>query len=125
MTDFTADILGVVKEARVPQTVDALAGVMEKARVGPVEFVDSVEDVFRGVAVHDIQQHADSHAVSRVHQSFELFWSAVATGHGEKVGDLIAETRVVNVLHDRHDLDGVISCKQKISVTPINRSMKP
>ena len=37
-----------------------------------------------------------------------------APGCGEEVGDLVAERGIVDVLHDRHQLDRVVACKNLI-----------
>ena len=57
----------------------------------------------------DIDNDLDAHAVSLVNQVLELFRSALARGDGEEAGDVVAETGVVSVLLDSHELDHIVA----------------
>ena len=44
-----------------------------------------------------------------IDQLFQIVWEAVATAGSEEAVDLIAKTGIVCVLHDGHELDGVVA----------------
>ena len=57
----------------------------------------------------DVQQHGQAEAVRLVDERLEVVGRAVPGGRREEVRHLIAEGRVVRVLHDRHQLHGVVA----------------
>ena len=57
----------------------------------------------------DVEQHRDAHAVSGIDQRAQTVRCAEAGGNGIEIGDLIAEGAIVGMLHDGHDLQGVIT----------------
>lgn len=46
--------------------------VMEEAAITPVELIEAVKNVLAGMAVHDVQQHHDTHAMRLVDQLLKL-----------------------------------------------------
>ena len=60
------------------------------------------------MGVYHVQQHRDAHAVGLVHEVFEILGVPEAAGGGKEVRHLIAEGAVIRVLHDRHELHGVV-----------------
>jgi hypothetical protein len=77
--------------------------------IAVVEHVQAVEDVLRCMAVHHIQQDCDTHAVGSIYQLLEIVWRAVSTACREEAVDLVTETGIVCVLHNCHQLYGVVS----------------
>ena len=86
----------------------ALGALVEVQMVGSVEHVEPVEAVLARVAVHDVQQHDDAHAVRGVDEFAQVVRRAVPAAGGEEARDLVAEAGVVGMLHDRHQLDHVV-----------------
>jgi hypothetical protein len=86
-----------------------LGTVVEVAAVGAIHLVKAVEDVLGGVAVDDVQQYDQAETVGRVNELLEVLGGAVATAGCEEAVDLVAETGVVSVLHDGHELDHVVA----------------
>mmetsp|Transcript_35037 Transcript_35037/g.85875 ORF Transcript_35037/g.85875 Transcript_35037/m.85875 type:complete len:423 (-) Transcript_35037:169-1437(-) len=99
----------VVEAAAVPHPVVPLGPVVEVLAVGAVELVDAVQAVGGGVRVHDVHHHRDAVAVRCVDEVLELIRRAAPRGHGEEVGDVVPERRVVRVLLHRHELHGVVA----------------
>lgn len=108
----------------------AARSVVEEAGLSAVELVEAVEDILGGVRVHHVEEHDETVAVRRVDQLLQLLRVSVAAananaidqtagrrrrssfhspGRRVKVGHLVAETGVVDVLHDGHELYGVVT----------------
>src|SRR5690242_28446 len=102
-------VVTVVEQSAVPQLVSSLGALVEVLVVAAVEHVQSIQDVLGGVAVDDVQKNGNAHAVRSVNELLEIIWEAVATACSEEAVDLVAEAGVVRVLHDSHELDGVVA----------------
>ena len=102
-------ILCVVEAAALPQVVVAARAVEEEAAVGAVEAVDAVEHVLGRVRVHEVEVDGDALPVRLVDERLELLGRAVAARRREERRHLVAEAGVVRVLHDGHELDGVVA----------------
>ena len=102
-------VTAVVEESAVPELVSALYALVKVLVIAAVELVQTVKHVLGRVTVDDIQQDGDSQAVGRVHQLFQIIGQAVATAGGKEAVDLVAETGVVGVLHDCHELNDVVA----------------
>ena len=59
--------------------------------------------------MHQIKQDAQPHRVRLVDECLEVVRRAVPRGRGEEIADLIAERRIIRMLHDRHELHRVIA----------------
>lgn len=102
-------VVAVVEESAVPELVSALCALVEVEVVTAVEHVQAVKHILRSVTVNNIQEDGDAHAVGSVDELLQLIRQTVATACGEEAVDLVAETGVVCVLHDRHELDDVVA----------------
>ena len=124
-------VAAVIEQPRVPLAV--VAGVaLQKVVLAPtlpeVKPGQAVVRVAGDVRVHDIQEHADPELVRLVHQVLEVLGRARPGAHGERVGDVVAERRVVCVLLDGHQLDRVISAlldagKDVVCKIPVRRHL--
>jgi hypothetical protein len=102
-------VMAVVEQPAVPQLVSPLGTLVEVLVVAAVEHVQSIEDVLGCVTVDNIEQNCDAHAVRSVDELLEIIGEAISTTRSEEAVDLVAETGVVCVLHDSHELDGVVT----------------
>ena len=73
-----------------------------------VEPSQSIGDVFRYVAVHDIQQNQEPVPVGRIDQPFQILGGPAAAAHGKGAGDVVAKRCIVHMLLDCHELNGVV-----------------
>ena len=104
------DLVFVVVEALgAPGTVIALAALVEELVGSAVKFVQALPGVLAGVGMDHIQQHGDAHFVGGVDEHFQLLGLAEPGGSGKEIGDLVAEGSIVGMLHDGHDLNGVVA----------------
>ena len=101
--------LAVVEALGAPGRMVALGAVVEELPGGAVEHVDALGGVLDGVGVDHVQQHPDAHFVGLVHQILQILGLAEPGGSGIEVGNLVAEGAVVGMLHDGHQLDGVVA----------------
>ena len=101
--------LAVVEALGSPGGMVALGAVVEELPGGAVEHVDALGGVLHGVGVDHVQQHTNAHFVGLIHQVFQVLGLAEPGGGGEEVGDLVAEGAVVGMLHNGHELDGVVA----------------
>ena len=61
------------------------------------------------MGMHDVEQHEHAHLVRAVDKVFQVVRLAVPTARGKEIRYLIAERGVVRVLHDCHQLYGVVA----------------
>ena len=103
--------------------------VVKIAAVGSVKLVQPVDGVFRSMTVHNVQEHHNTKTVCRVDQLLQIFGCTVSTeitlligykiqlitkgivvpGRSKETRHLVAETCVVGVLHDCHQLNGIVT----------------
>ena len=57
----------------------------------------------------NIQQHRNPHTVSSIDQHFQLLRRTKPGGCGKEIGHLVAKRGIVRVLHNGHNLDGIIA----------------
>ena len=102
-------IFSVIKAFRAPSAVLALRSFMEKLAGSAVKFIDALPGILAGMGMYHIQKHRDPHFMGSIHQLFQLLRHAEPRGCGEKVGHLIAKAGIIGMLHDRHDLNGIVA----------------
>lgn len=102
-------VMTVVEKPAVPKIMLALAAAMEVLVVSTVKLIQAIKDVLGGVTVDDIEQHGNTHGVGSVYQLLEILGWAVSAACREEAVHLISETGIVGVLHDGHELNGVVS----------------
>ena len=59
--------------------------------------------------MHDVEQHINAHFMRAVDQIFQIVGRSVPAARGEEIADLIAERRIIGVLHDRHQLNRIVA----------------
>src|SRR4051794_614078 len=59
--------------------------------------------------MYNIKKNGDSEAVSGVDKFLQFIRLTVARRHREDIRNLVAKRGIVSVLHDRHELDGIIA----------------
>ena len=100
-------VLAVVEQLGVPRRVILRDEVLV---VGAVKAVETLVGVLAGVGMHHVQKHEHAHLVRGVDEVLEVLGVAVPRGGGEEIRHLIAKGGVVGMLHDGHELDGVVPC---------------
>jgi hypothetical protein len=98
----------VVEQSAVPQVMTAPCSLVEVEVVAAIEHVQSVKDVLGRVAVDDIEQNGNAHAVSGVNELLKLVGHTVTAACSEEAVDLVSKAGVVCVLHDGHELDDIV-----------------
>lgn len=81
----------VVEEATVPEIVPALSSFVEVKVVGPIELVETVQDVLARMRVHNIEEDSDTQSMGRVDQFFEFFRGSVSRARREEARNLVSE----------------------------------
>ena len=101
--------LAVVEAARVPRGVPAARTVVEILVGRAVEEGESVALVPDGVGVHEVHDHQHPHAMRRVHEAHEVLGRAETRTRREEARHVVAEARVVGMLHHGHQLHHVVA----------------
>ena len=101
--------LVIVEALRAPGRMIAPAALVEELIGGAVEAVDAFQRVAHGVGMHHVEQDAQAEAVGLVDQVLQFLGISEAGRRGEEIAHLIAEGAVIRVLHDRHQLYGIVS----------------
>lgn len=102
-------VVTVVEQPAIPLIMTPLATFVEVLVIAPVKFVQSVENILRGMAVDYVQQYNKAYTVSGVDELLQILGRAVATARGEEIVDLVSKAGVVGMLHDRHELDDIVA----------------
>lgn len=82
--------------------------IVEEAAVRAIELIQSVLNIFASMRVYNVQQYVETKAMRLINAFFQFIGVAVAAGSGIKTSDLISETGVVGMLHDGHQLNGIV-----------------
>lgn len=93
-------VFAVVKDLAAPSRMIARAAGLEELIVASVKAVDALGGVLHRMGMHQIEQHAQPQRVRLVNQRLEVVRCAVPRGRGEEIADLIAERRVIRMLHN-------------------------
>lgn len=89
----------------------------------------SINGVGACVTVHHVHQNTKPHGMSLVDQILEILGCTTAAAGSEEVGDMVPEATVVSMLHDCHELNGVIvvgldSRENFIGELPVGRHLR-
>lgn len=99
----------VVEQSAVPQFMPAFTTTVEILVVSAVKLVQAIEDVLRRMAMDNIEKHDKAHAVCGVDELLQILRCSVAAASSKEIVDLVAETGIVGMLHDSHELDSVVA----------------
>ena len=102
-------VLTVVKDLGVPGGMVPLAPCVEELVVGAVKLVDALPGIFGGVGMDHVQKHRQTQLMGLVHQGLQFLRGAEAGGGGKEIGHLVAEGGIIGMLHNGHDLDGIVA----------------
>lgn len=100
--------MAIVKQTAVPLRMTSHQSFVKIAMITSIKLVQPVFNVFTSVAMNNVQQHFHSMLVRGIYQKLKLFWRSVAGGRSKKTSHLVAETSIVRVLLNRHELNGII-----------------
>ena len=101
--------LAVIEALGAPGRMLTLFAVMEELPDSAVEHIDALGGVLDGVGVDQVQQDPDAHRVGLVDQILQVLGFAEPGGCGIEVGHLVTERAVIGMLHDGHELNGVVA----------------
>ena len=85
-------MMSVVKKATVPKLVTSFTAFMEIKVIGPIKLVNSVEDIFACMRMHDIKEDCNVHAMGCVNEFFQLFRGATPRACGKEARNLISKS---------------------------------
>lgn len=102
-------VVAVVEETRVPELMGAHSSIMEIVVGRAIKLVQTVKNVFGSVRVNNVQQDRDSHPVGSIDEFLEIVGGSIPRRRGEEVVDLVAKAGIVRMLHNRHQLDDIVS----------------
>ena len=102
-------MVAVVEEPAVPELMLAFGALVEVLMISTVELIQTIKHVLGRMAVHDIKQHNEAQAVRHIDQLLEILGLTVPAAGGEEVVDLVAKAGVVGMLHDGHELNGIVA----------------
>jgi len=102
-------VLAIIEAKRVPGGMLAACTAQEILIIGTVETSEALHFILNSMAVYNIHDDSDSHAVGVVYQLFQLFGRTETGRGGEEAADVITERAVVRMLLYRHDLYRVVS----------------
>jgi hypothetical protein len=74
-----------------------------------IKHVQPIQYILGSMRMNDVQQHSDPVTMRSINQLLQLLRGSTPTGGSKEVGNLVTETGVVGVLHDGHELDGVVA----------------
>ena len=100
----------VIKALGTPGGMITLAASVEKLVFGAIEHIDALDGIFDSVRVNHIQQNPDAHFMGLVYQILQILRLTEPGGGRKETGNLIAKAAIIGMLHDSHQLDGVIAC---------------
>ena len=84
-------ILGVVKDHRIPSAMVTFFSGVGVAVIRPIEPIDAIVDVVRGVRVHDVDDDEDAQTVCLVHQVLEVVWVSLSRARGEVACHMVSK----------------------------------
>ena len=118
----------VIKQTTVPEFVLPFPAFVEILVVGTIKLVQSVQDIFAGMRMNDVEKYRQTHAMSGINEFFQILGTPIARASCKKASDLVAKcwmcgqlnsflsmlkdckhTCIICVFHDSHELDGVVS----------------
>ena len=101
--------LRIVEEQRVPRRVLAARSRVKERGAAAVVAAEPFNLVAGRMRVHEVDDDAQPEAMRRIDQLLELVRCAEPPRHCEEIGDVIAETAVVRMPHDRHQLNRIVA----------------
>ena len=101
--------LAVVKALGTPGRMISLGPVVEELPGSAVEHIDSLGGILHRVGVDHVQQYPDPHGMGSIDQVFQVLGLTEPAGCGKEIRHLIPEAAVIGVLHDGHELNGIVA----------------
>lgn len=102
-------LLCVVEQPAVPKLMFAAWPIMEETAICAIKLIQTIMHILTGVRVNDIQQHVKTKTMCLVHAFLQFLRIAISAGRRIKTGHLIAETSIIGVLHNCHQLNGIVA----------------
>lgn len=99
----------IIEKTAIPLVVVAFATAMEILVISSIKIIEAIEDIFGRMAMHDVKQDHDAHAVRGVNELLEIFRRTITTACRKEIVDLISEAGVISMFHDSHELDDIVT----------------
>ena len=99
----------VVEQLGIPALVVASCTGMEVLIGTSVKFIETFEDVFHRMGMHDVHDDGNPHFMGGVDQAFELLRCPKSGRRSKEIGDMVAEGTVIRMFHHGHHLDGSVA----------------
>ena len=99
----------IVEALCTPGRVFTLAAFMEELPYGSIEHIDTLSSVLYRMRMNQIQQHTDTHVMGFVNQILQILGLAEPGTGCVEICDLVAEASIVGMLHNGHQLDGIVT----------------
>ena len=102
-------VFAVIETSRIPCGMFAFLTGVEVVTCCAIKVTQALVDIFNSMAMHQVHNNQQPHAVRCIYKCFEFFWSSETTGDSEKVAHVVPKTRIIGMLHHRHQLNGVVA----------------
>ncbi len=104
--------LGIIENLGIPVWVVAFLASMKVLIISSIEKIQSFQNIFYSVGMHNIQDDGNSQSVRFFNQIFQIFWSSKSGRWRKKTRHMIAERAIIRMFLNCHHLD----CRVTISV---------
>ena len=102
-------ILSIIKQLGVPCLMVTSCTAVEELIIRSIKLIDTLARILRCVGMYHVKQHTDAHIMCLIYQIFQILWHTTSGCRCEEATDLITKGTVVRMLHNGHNLDGVVS----------------
>lgn len=99
----------IVEQTTVPLVMATLTTLMEVKVISTIKLIDTIRNILRSMAVHHIKQNNQAQAVRSIDEFLQILRGPIATASSKEVVHLVAETGIVRMLHNSHQLDSVVA----------------
>ena len=102
-------VLAVIKAFCAPGRMVALNAIVEELPYSAVKHIDALGSILDSVGMNNVQKHPDTHFMGLVDQILQVLRLAEPAGGGKEIGNLVSEASVIRMLHNGHQLNGVVA----------------
>jgi hypothetical protein len=102
-------MVSIVEQTTIPLVVSTLTTLVEVKVISAIELIDTIRNILRSMAVHNIKQNNQTQAMRSINELLQILRRSIATTGSKEVVHLVAETGIVRMLHDSHQLDSIVA----------------
>ena len=104
-------LLAVVEEFGIPELVVAALAAVQVLKIGAIEEVDALANVFHRVGMYEVHDDQQTHTVRSINELLQLLGRTEPRRGREETGHMVAKRAVIRMLGDGHELDGVVAVR--------------